>query len=68
MQDWQFERAEQFNNEDLNFLKADSKVNIYELDDQTKNEWKEKLQPIYKHYEKKINNHYLEDLLQEINK
>jgi len=67
MQNWQFERAEQFNNEDLNLLKADSKVNIYELDEQAKNEWKEKLQPIYMHYEKRINNHYLEDLLREIN-
>ncbi|MDI7740824.1 DctP family TRAP transporter solute-binding subunit [Lysinibacillus fusiformis] len=67
MQDWQFEQAEEFNKEDLLYLKANSDVQIYELDVETKNEWKEKLQPIYSHYENHINEHYLDDLLDEIN-
>ncbi|MDN4493245.1 DctP family TRAP transporter solute-binding subunit [Ureibacillus aquaedulcis] len=66
MQDWQFERAELFNEENLSYLKANPNVNIYELDEQTKNAWKEKLNPIYSRYEKKINSHYLEALLKEI--
>ncbi|MFC7684657.1 DctP family TRAP transporter solute-binding subunit [Ureibacillus sp. GCM10028918] len=65
MQDWQFEQAEQFNNENLTYLKAIPNVKIYELNDLTKKDWKEKLKPIYNHYEKKINNHYLEELLNE---
>lgn len=66
MQDWQFERAEQFNEENLMYIKANAAVDIYELDETTKNDWKEKLTPIYTYYEKKINSHYLEDLLHEI--
>ena len=67
MQDWQFEQAEQFNDEDLLYLKANPNVNIYELDAPAKNEWKEKLNPIYTHYENNINDHYLDNLLDEIN-
>ncbi|QCR32908.1 DctP family TRAP transporter solute-binding subunit [Lysinibacillus sp. SGAir0095] len=66
MQNWQFERAEQFNVENLSYLKGNSNVKIYDLDDLTKKKWEEKLLPIYSHYEKNINDHYLDDLLNEI--
>ena len=66
LQNWQFERAEQFNVENLSYLKGNSNVKIYELDDLTKKKWEEKLLPIYSHYEKNINDHYLDDLLNEI--
>ncbi|HWK24430.1 MAG TPA: DctP family TRAP transporter solute-binding subunit [Ureibacillus sp.] len=66
MQDWQFQKAEQFNSEDLLYLKADPKVKIYELDEQNKNKWKEELQPIYTQYEKHVNDQYLEKLKDEI--
>ncbi|KGR74551.1 DctP family TRAP transporter solute-binding subunit [Ureibacillus sinduriensis] len=67
MQDWQFERAEQFNEENLSYLKENSAVHIYELDEPIKNEWKEKLKTIYTQYEKNVNGHYLSDLLKELN-
>lgn len=67
MQEWQFEQAVQFNKEDLNFLKANANVKIFELDEQAKNAWEKKLKPVYSHYEKHINGHYLDDLLDEIN-
>ncbi|MCM3387954.1 DctP family TRAP transporter solute-binding subunit [Ureibacillus chungkukjangi] len=66
MQSWQFDRAEQFNDENLTYLKAIPSVEIYELNVQNKIEWKEKLSPIYSHYEKNINGHYLDDLINEI--
>ena len=66
MQNWQFDRAEQFNDENLTYLRAISSVEIYELNDQNKTEWKESLLPIYSHYEKNINSQYLDELLNEI--
>lgn len=68
IQDWQFIMAEQFNAENLKYLQDDPNVTIYELDEANKKEWKEKLKPIYKQYEDKINDQYLDDLLHELNK
>ncbi|MFL0505087.1 DctP family TRAP transporter solute-binding subunit [Ureibacillus sp. 179-F W5.1 NHS] len=68
MQDWQFEQAQKFNEQNLQDLQSDPNVIIYELDETNKNQWKEQLQPIYKHYENTINDHYLDDLLDEMNR
>lgn len=66
MQDWQFEQAQQFNEQNLKDLQSDPNVIIYELDETNKKQWKEQLQPIYEHYENTINDHYLDDLLDEM--
>lgn len=68
MQQWQHEQAIQLNKENLKLLAEDEKVTIIELDEQTKNKWKEKLQPIYQIYENEINKEYLNELLQETGK
>lgn len=68
MQDWQFEQAEQMNEENLNHLKLDPNVHLYELDDSSKKEWQDQLRPIYEIYENQINNDYLKELLHELNK
>lgn len=67
MQDWQFEQAEQFNEDNLTYLKANPAVHVYELAEPIKNDWKEKLKSIYTQYEKRVNDHYLDDLLIELN-
>ncbi len=66
MQNWQFERAEQFNDENLTYLKSNPNVEIHQLNESAKNDWKKKLSLIYHHYEKNINDHYLDDLLNEV--
>lgn len=68
MRDWQHDLAVQINQSDLNSLATDDNVQIYTLDETNKNDWKEKLEPIYKLYSTKANNDYLNLLLQEINK
>lgn len=68
MQDWQFEQAQQFNKDNLAALKKSPNVKIYSLDHQTKQLWKEQLQPIYHQYVNEINSRYLDELLKELNK
>lgn len=66
MQDWQHEQAIKINNEDLKILSSDKNVNIVELDESVKNKWKAKVKPIYEIYTNEVNDHYLKELLQEI--
>ncbi|RHW38556.1 DctP family TRAP transporter solute-binding subunit [Lysinibacillus yapensis] len=68
MQDWQFEKAMQFNKQNLADLKENTDVEIYKLDNDPKEQWKKQLQPIYRHYEDKIDEHYLDELFKEIQK
>lgn len=68
MQNWQFEQAQKFNEQNLLDLQSDPNVTIYELDEANKQQWKEKLHPIYEHYKNTINDQYLDDLLDELNR
>ncbi len=68
MQQWQFDQAEKLNNENLKQLKLNKTIHIYELDNDQRQRWREKLQPIYEVYNNEVNGEYLEEILHELNK
>lgn len=51
MDRWQFEQAVSLNKQALQTLQSIEGTTIYTLDEETKSEWKEKMQPFYDRYE-----------------
>jgi len=68
MESWQFELANNINAINLQTLRQNKEVFIYELDKVNREKWNEVINPIYDYYSKNVQPDYLNELLQELNK
>lgn len=65
--EWQFEKSQKMNKEDLEKLQQSSAITIHTLTEEQLAEWKKRLAPNYDYYQQHINSFYIEKLTNEIN-